>query len=304
MTGLTLKQYVLTPVILSAAVFSALTLPLAAFGSKPVTIQFQEEPVFSGQLRDVATPYLGFATALSLGTGLASIAVTGWQQSTRKSSQVEEELSTLAQNLKEKEEQLQSLLLSESQLSASHLNAFIDEDLPLTPVQENAPTTATRQEVLAAPAPTVKPAAPVPVTPVPQASAVAPAPTMAKVSQQAQPVLEPLVITTQPIEAQPAMPSSVTAQTAAAKFASSQAFFGYAQAHAPAPAKASATTPLTPAEFEQLQLQLQQLMVQMVSIQAALEAAPHTGNHGTQGSINPVPLHVVNVKNWSEHKIS
>ncbi|HEY9653203.1 MAG TPA: hypothetical protein V6C95_21270 [Coleofasciculaceae cyanobacterium] len=299
MTGLTLKQYVLTPVILSAAVFSALTLPLAAFGSKPVTIQFQEEPVFSGQLRDVAMPYLGFATALSLGTGLASIAVTGWQQSTRKSSQVEEELSTLAQNLKEKEEQLQSLLFSESRLSASHLNAFIDEDLPLTSVQENVPTAATREEIVAVPAPEVRPAAPVPMVSVPQTPVVAPAPTMAQVSQQAQSAMEPLVITTQPIEAQPAMPSSVTAQTAAAKFASSQAFFGYAQAHTPA--KASASTPLTPAEFEQLQLQLQQLMVQMVSIQAALEAAPHTGNNGTQAS-NPVNIRVV--KNWSEHKIS
>lgn len=289
MTGFTLKQYVLTPVILSAAVFSALTLPLAVFGSKPVTIQFQQEPIFSGQLRDVATPYLGFATALSLGTGLASIALTGWRQSTRKSSQVEEELSTLAQSLKEKEQQLQSLLLSESRLSASELKAFIDEDLPLAPAREEAPATATRQEILAAPTQEVRPAAPVSMAPVQQAVTVAPK--VAQVSQQAHATLEPLVITTQPIEAQPAIPSKVTAQTAAAKFASSQAFFGYAQAHTPA--QPSASTPLTPAEFEQLQLQLQQLMVQMVSIQAALEAAPPTGKH-------TVPLHVV--KNWSEHK--
>ena len=68
MTTSPLKKFVLAPVVLSAAVFSVLTLPLAVFVSQPVTIQLQEEPVFSGQLRDVATPYLGLASALSLGT--------------------------------------------------------------------------------------------------------------------------------------------------------------------------------------------------------------------------------------------
>jgi hypothetical protein len=69
MSGSPLKKFVLTPVVVSAAVFAAMTLPLAIFGSKPVTIQLQQEPVFQGQLRDVATPYLGLATALSLGGG-------------------------------------------------------------------------------------------------------------------------------------------------------------------------------------------------------------------------------------------
>jgi len=72
-----LKKLVLPPVVLSAAVFGVLTLPLAMLGSKPVTIQFQEEPIFQGQLRDVATPYLGLASVLSLGAGLASVAITG-----------------------------------------------------------------------------------------------------------------------------------------------------------------------------------------------------------------------------------
>src|SRR5919202_335519 len=114
-----LKKLVLPPVVLSAAVFAVLTVPLAVLGSKPVTIQFQEEPIFHGQLRDVATPYLGLASALSLGAGLASVAITGWQSSTRKSSQVEAKLSDLAQNLREKEAQLEALILSESRMEAS-----------------------------------------------------------------------------------------------------------------------------------------------------------------------------------------
>lgn len=151
MTTSTLKRFVLAPIVISAGVFAALTLPLAAFGSKPVTIQFQEEPVFSGQLRDVATPYLGLATLLSLGAGLASVAVTGWQQSTRKSSQVEEKLDSLAQILKEKEAQLENLLLSESRISASGLDGFLDEDAPLIPPKKTEDVSPEIQAVVAEP---------------------------------------------------------------------------------------------------------------------------------------------------------
>ena len=58
MSSSPLKKFVLTPVVLSATVFAALTLPLGVLGSKPVTINLQQEQVFQGQLRDVATPYL------------------------------------------------------------------------------------------------------------------------------------------------------------------------------------------------------------------------------------------------------
>jgi hypothetical protein len=131
MTSSPLKKFVLTPVVLSAAVFAALTLPLAVLGSKPVTIKLQKEPVFQGQLRDVATPYLGLASALSLGAGIAGVAVTGWRVSSRKSSQAEAQLSDLEQHLKEKEALLEQLKLSESRVAAAGLGAFMDEELPL-----------------------------------------------------------------------------------------------------------------------------------------------------------------------------
>lgn len=131
MSSSPLKKFVLTPVVLSATVFAALTLPLAVLGSKPVTIKLQQEQVFQGQLRDVATPYLGLASVLSLGAGLASVAITGWRLSTRKSSQVEAQLSAIAQNLQEKEAQLEALKLSQSRLEVSGLSKFIDEEVPL-----------------------------------------------------------------------------------------------------------------------------------------------------------------------------
>ncbi|MGQ4647086.1 hypothetical protein [Lyngbya aestuarii] len=128
MIGSPLKKFVLAPVILSASVFAALTLPLALLGSKTISVQMQKEPVFNGEIRDIATPYLGLATLLSLGAGVASVALTGWQQSARKSAQVEEKLSGLAQQLQEKEEQLKELKLSESRLKTSGLKEFLAQE--------------------------------------------------------------------------------------------------------------------------------------------------------------------------------
>jgi hypothetical protein len=261
MSGSPLKKFVLTPVVVSAAVFAAMTLPLAIFGSKPVTIQLQQEPVFQGQLRDVATPYLGLATALSLGAGVASIAVTGWRISTRKSSQAEAQLLDLTQNLKQKEELLEALQLSESRLEASGLSAFVDEEVPL-------------QQALQPP-----------VT-----------------SQSTNPVLEPLVITAQPIEAQPVAVSGVTVQAAAAKFACAQNFLGYAQAKTlvqPIPQETS----LASLEVEQLHTQLQQIMAQMASVQTALSATQSAVTSSAQVPTSPARLQVI--KSWSApHKIS
>lgn len=127
MTASPLKKLVFTPIVISAVVFGVLSLPLALLGSKPVTIQLQGESVFYGKLRDMATPYLGLSSAISLGAGIASVAITGWRSSIRKSSQVQAELSDLAKNLKEKEAQLEALKLSESRLEASGLSQFLDE---------------------------------------------------------------------------------------------------------------------------------------------------------------------------------
>jgi hypothetical protein len=68
-------------------------------------------------------------SAVSLGVGVASIAVTGWRLSSRKSSQFEAELAGMAQNLKEKEAQLEELKLSELRLEASGLSAFLNEEV-------------------------------------------------------------------------------------------------------------------------------------------------------------------------------
>ena len=158
-----LKRYLLPSLVAAGTVFSALTLPLAMCGSEQVAIKVNKEPVFYGQMRDVAAPYLGFAAALSLGAAISSVAMTGWRQSSRKSAQIQDQLSCLQQNLKEKEAQLEELKLSELRLQASGLSFFLEDEKavaqPLTTAtsQWEVVTTPVSLQKLAIASPIVEP---------------------------------------------------------------------------------------------------------------------------------------------------
>lgn len=299
MTGSPLKKFLFTPIILSTAIFSALTLPLAFFGDQEVTIQIQEEPVHHGKLRDVATPYLGLASVLGIGTGIATIAVTGWRQSSKKSAQAEEQLSDLERNLQEKEQLLEELKLSKSQLAAAGLNNFLEkeaeqesgllsdnEDQPLVeetikPEPEIVPPSENETQPLVEE--TVKPQ---------------PALTPTVVKSEEQPMSVPFTITTQPFYTQPATAHPVSSQTASAKFASAQSFLGYQ----PKTSVPSATvTTVGTSEVEQLQVQLQHIMSQMIVMQAELQAAQKAAQ--SQGHTTE-PRHLTSLKviqSWSQH---
>ncbi|NEQ08875.1 MAG: hypothetical protein F6K37_23905 [Moorea sp. SIO4E2] len=110
-----LQKFVFRPALISATVFAGLTLPVGWFGAQPLSIKVQEEQLFYGHVRDAATPYLTLATVISLGAGMASVAIAGWQQSAQQSSQLQSQLSDLAQQSQKKEELLEKLRLSESQ---------------------------------------------------------------------------------------------------------------------------------------------------------------------------------------------
>jgi chromosome segregation ATPase len=127
MTVSPLKKALLPSLLISGAIFSSLTLPLAVFGAQPLVIQLQEEPIFVGKLKDIAAPYVGLATLLSAGAGIASLTMGAWQQSSRKADKLEEHLSNLQQQLQETEGQLETLKLSETRLRATGLGEFLDE---------------------------------------------------------------------------------------------------------------------------------------------------------------------------------
>ncbi len=238
MPGSPLKSFLLPAVLLSSTVFSSLTLPLVVLGSQPVDIRMQQEPVFSGQLKDVAAPYLGFAAALSLGVGIASVAVTGWRRSSRKSAQAEEQLSSLKEHLQVKESQLEDLKLSEARLSATGLSEFLYDK----PAQSVVATS-------------VNVAQPVVVT-----SPALPSPEVAAVAT-------PLV------EVKTTTPRPVSVQAAISALHPAQAFLSFAQAGATAEESGVQTT-VAHAQVDELQTQLKQIMAQLEVLQGTLKDVP------------------------------
>ncbi|MBW4694535.1 MAG: hypothetical protein KME27_22535 [Lyngbya sp. HA4199-MV5] len=156
MSVFSLKHSVLPATVLAGAVFSSLTVPLAVFSSEPVDVQLGQESVFSGTIKDLAAPYVGVVGVLSLGLGVAGVAIAGWQQSSRKSEHVEAKLSNLQRTLEEKELHLQATMLSEQRLQASGLDFFLQDETSPDPIAEALtvePSSAVTTKVPAVPSP-------------------------------------------------------------------------------------------------------------------------------------------------------
>ncbi|NJL39512.1 MAG: hypothetical protein HC840_16370 [Leptolyngbyaceae cyanobacterium RM2_2_4] len=140
-----LQRFVLPAAMLSGAIFSAATLPLVVLGSEPVDIHLEDEPVFSGEVKDLAAPYLGIATVMSLGMGVATISALGWSQASRKSAEAEDQVSSLARDLQEKEAQIEALQFSEKRLHAAGLQYFLQDEVDEVNAQPIAAVPAMHQ---------------------------------------------------------------------------------------------------------------------------------------------------------------
>ncbi len=121
------SKHLLSSVFLAGTVFVAATLPLATFGSKPVAIQLESKPVFTGQFKELAAPYLGLVLAMSIGAGVTNLAVMRWHQSARKLGTVNHQMSALKQQLTEQETLIENLRFSPTRLQASGLEQFLPE---------------------------------------------------------------------------------------------------------------------------------------------------------------------------------
>ncbi|MEQ9355285.1 hypothetical protein [Coleofasciculus chthonoplastes] len=263
-TSATAIKFILTPVALSAAVFATLTLPLNLFGSKPVTVQVQEEPLFFGELKDFAPQYLGVAGLLSAGMGLTSVAMMGWQQSNRKSAVVEQKLAQLTQTLDEKQKLLDNIRSSQSQLDASGLQNWLDKqatELTSTTVNQNtqtpAPVNAMEQDT-------------------PEIEEVSLQTALEEqISSQANSapvdVIETLPVEPQVISEQPITSAQVNSmQALAVSLASAQAVFGNT------PAQDAQPSSPTPSDVEKIDHQLEQMMAQIISMRQALQSNQYT----------------------------
>lgn len=265
----TVKKFVLTPIVVSAGVFFALTLPLNVFGSKPVTIQLQKEPLFFGQLKDFAPQYLAVTGLISLGAGIFSLSMTGWEHSSRKSAQVKEKISDLEQHIQEKQELLEALQQKQFCSEATHSNEaseaeIIPQTTPVCELEEQATSVSFQQA----------------------AEEQSYSPTFTSISA----VVEPLVITPYPIEPEPAVMDQVNVQEAAAKFASAQTFLGYTQVKDSAPQPSVVEeSPITTSPSEEIDHQLQQIMEQVSSLQQALRSNVRTANVKEQATTQQRP---------------
>jgi hypothetical protein len=145
MTTSPLQRFLLPAAMLSGVVFSAATLPLVVLGSEPVDVHLQDEPVFSGEVKDLAAPYLGLATVMSLGMGIATLSALGWSQSSRQSAEAEDQVTSLQRDLQEKEAQIEALRFSEKRLSAAGLQYFLHDELDEIAQQPTASTPVMHQ---------------------------------------------------------------------------------------------------------------------------------------------------------------
>ncbi len=159
-----LTKIFLPSVIVSIAVFSAMSLPLAAIGSEQVVIKLHEDPVFQGKVRDVASPYLALATLLSAVAGIATASTLGWRQSARQSDEYEQQVSSLQQYLKEKEQILKEIKLSQPRLQAFGLGAFLEDEGMLQPINHK-PSPVSQPAVMQTPV--LVPVASAPALPAP-----------------------------------------------------------------------------------------------------------------------------------------
>lgn len=147
-----LSHRLLSSALLAGAVFSVAALPLTTLGSKPVTIQLEEKPIFVGQLRELAGPYLALATGISLGVGAVSLAVSSWRYAAHKLERREAEIAALKQQLTEKTSLVERLRFSDAKLHSSGLEQFLQAEetialrsvspaasMPPAPIPNNTP---------------------------------------------------------------------------------------------------------------------------------------------------------------------
>ena len=243
MTLSALQKFLVLPAIASLSVFSLMSFPLATLGDKQIAIKFQEEPIFDGKLRDIAIPYVVFATVLSIGSGISALAFCGWRNSSDKSAKIQQELSNLDLHLQQKEALLKEWQVSEPRLQVSGLSAFLDDEMPFDQAFSSKSAITGSQPVEAQ---------------------------MPMHTQLINPV--PEVATKQ---------NTTTITNVAAT--SAQAFLGYAQENPNSTKEVVAArevnqTVIIPSEFEELQKQIKEMMLQMQVMQDNLQLTPQATN--------------------------
>lgn len=162
MSSVSLSNVLLPAVFISSAVFSTLTVPFALIKSEPVAVELppyfsgEIQPIFNGEHKDVAIPYVGFAIVVSVGAGIASVEVHRRWQAYRESLETQEPPPNPQQNSEEKEAQQEALKLPEYRPKVSAITfaptpeAFSSQSLipPNTEAEANPLAVETPEKVV------------------------------------------------------------------------------------------------------------------------------------------------------------
>ncbi|WP_293105411.1 hypothetical protein [Moorena sp. SIOASIH] len=269
---------------------SVLSLPVAIFGSQPVSIRIQGEQWMDGEIKDLAPPYLGLVGALSLGVGVASLAISGWQHSSQKFSQTQDKVSTLAEDIEAKEKELEDLKLSLSSLAASGLSDFLDEGETQITVTENLTENLT-ENITDKVIENVTEKATENVT----HKVIENVTETQDKSLEFQPVFQTIVTRSNFVEEPSITTPTRSVEDVTQKFASAQTFLGFVRTKPVVTQPIQVSSP-KPEQLDQLNTQLQTIMAQMASLQSALDGTQRSG-----GIEVPVANHPSKqlVKSWS-----
>lgn len=153
MSSYPLSNVLLPAVIISSAVFSTLTLPFAFIKSEPVVVELpplfsgEIQPIFNGEHKDVAIPYIGFAIVVSVGAGMASVEVSRRWHAYRESALAQKQEQNLQQNLPQTEAQQETITQPEYRPEISALDLPLKDEIFPNPSPTSLDTIAEVQDI-------------------------------------------------------------------------------------------------------------------------------------------------------------
>lgn len=140
MKPLFLKTGIPLALILTSSVLMLTTIPMLSFRDKEVVVKVDKEPVFVGRLSDMIVPYAGLAVAISLLTGVTTVAIAGWKQALHHSNRMQEKLASLEEKIESQESLIEYLTFADyrkqEEILAAALEPTVSQHLPqpTTPV--------------------------------------------------------------------------------------------------------------------------------------------------------------------------
>jgi hypothetical protein len=118
----------LSATLATGTVFAAVVSPFALHRSQVIELTIQNQPVLSTDLKSLSGPYLGFSGFISTVIGFSVLGLGGWRSAAHKVRTLENQVSSLQQDVLIHRSELERIKFSEKQLQERHLNTFVDPD--------------------------------------------------------------------------------------------------------------------------------------------------------------------------------